>query len=138
MKNVVIIAMCFFIVSLTNAQTNNEDFQSSPEKVMEEIFKAAKTEIFSNLQKLCPPDSSNDGDTQKSICDVENSSKKTKKEFCSYFENGKINGEITYDVYKGSEYAKVPFWFNHPSGGSRCNETMNLKKIGDKWYLSSF
>ena len=115
------------------------DFQNDPKLILEEVFRAAREQDYSNLSKLCPPDKTNDGDTQKYICDIASSSEQMKNEFISYFKNARITGEVTYSRSSdGTEMAEVPFWFNHPSGESRSNETMNMVKIGDKWYLSSF
>ena len=114
------------------------DFQDDPKLVLEEVFRAANEQDYSNLSKLCPPDKTNDGDTQKYICDIAFSTEQMKNEFISYFKNARITGEITYSLSSdGTEMAEVPFWFNHPSGESRSNETMNMVKVGDKWYLSS-
>ena len=115
------------------------DFQNDPKLILEEVFRAAREQDYSNLSKLCPPDKTNDGDTQKYICDIASSSEQMKNEFISYFKNARITGEVTYSQSSdGTEMAEVPFWFNHPSGESRSNETMNMVKIGDKWHLSSF
>ena len=114
------------------------DFQLTPNAVLEEIIRAAKTHDFSNLHKLCPPDGSNDGDTQKYICDIDSGSKAQKKEFISYFKDARITGEVVYRSFDGIEKAAVPFWFNHPGGESRSNETMNMIKMEGKWYLQDF
>ncbi len=138
MKTIATILMLFFGVVKFSAQINN-DLQSDPQRVLEEVFKAAKSGDFSNLHKLCPPDKSNDGDTQRFICDVATSSAQTKKEFIAYFKDAYITGDVVRSKsLAGGEIAEIPFWFNHPSGGNRCNETMKLIKIDDKWYLLSF
>ena len=136
MKNIFL--FLFLSVSvIVHAQSSS--IQSSPESVMEEVFRAANSKDFSKLHLLCPSDKSNDGDTQQFICDVATSSDKTKEEYVSYFKDARINGEITYgENVVGVRTAAVPFWFNHPGGESRSNETMNLIEIEGKWYLSSF
>jgi hypothetical protein len=54
------------------------------------------------------------------------------------FESGRISGQVTYESYEGTQYAKVPFLFNHPGGASRSEDTMKLVKRHGNWYLSSF
>jgi hypothetical protein len=137
MKNILTIIIFTFSISL--GFTQNTDFQSDPKLVLEEIFRAANERDYSNLAKLCPPDQSNDGDTQKYICDIATGTDAEKTEFLTYFKGAKITGEVEYFTdSSGKETAKVAFWFNHPGGESRSNETMNMVKIGGKWYLSSF
>ena len=115
------------------AYSQDEDIQSSPEGVMEEVFRAAQTGDFSNLASLCPPEGGNDGDTQEYICDIASSSEEQQKEFKKYFNIGRINGEVTInETSKGYRVAKVPFVFYDG------NETMNLVEIDGKWYLASF
>jgi hypothetical protein len=157
-KNVIITATILSSIFLFSCNTNtgetkvdkekeqvnktvatSTDFQNDPKLILEEVFRAAREQDYSNLSKLCPPDKTNDGDTQKYICDIASSSEQMKNEFISYFKNARITGEVTYSRSSdGTEMAEVPFWFNHPSGESRSNENMNMVKIGDKWYLSSF
>ena len=139
MKRTICILICSSALNIAVAKKDSVKLQSDPKLVLEEVFKAAKDQDYSNLSKLCPPDKTNDGDTQQYICDIESSSEEKKKEFVNYFKDGRITGKVTYSKSSsGSETAKVPFWFNHPSGESRSNETMNLVKIDGKWYLSSF
>lgn len=129
--------MCCLCINAVSAQSSKENFQSDPKLLLEEVFRAAKERDYSNLNRLCPPNNINDGDTQD-ICDI-TSTKERLDDFISYFENARINGEITYSVSSdGNEIARVPFWCNHPAGESRSNETMNMVKIDKKWYLSSF
>ena len=135
-RKLLITLFCITAISFASAQSNNADFQSDPKLVMEEVFRAAKTGDYSNLHLLCPPDGSNDGDTRQYICEVVSGSDELKKEFTSYFKVGHVSGEVTYNP--AGDRAEVPFWFNHPSGESRSNETMNMLKIDDKWYLHSF
>lgn len=137
----IIVGILVFILAFKSveAQTDAADFQSDPKLVLEEVFRSAREGDFSNLHKLCPPDNSNDGDTQEYICNVAGASDEFKNEFVSYFSNGRINGEVTYSITSdGIEMAEVPFWFNHPGGESRSSETMNMVKLNDKWYLLSF
>ena len=128
--------MCLSAISLAKAQTDSIDFQSDPQLVMEEIFKAANTENYSNLSKLCPPDGLNDGDTQQYICNIASASNNDKKEFISYFKDGRLTSTVIYN--ETGDKAEVPFWFNHPGGENRSNETMNMIKIDGKWFLISF
>jgi hypothetical protein len=137
MKNILSLTVFLFSINVASAQAT--DFQSDPQLVMEEIFRAAETEDYSNLHLLCPPDNQNDGDTQKYICEIASGSEANKAEFLSYFKGAKITGPVQYATQPDeTETAEVPFWFNHPGGESRSNETMNLVKIDGKWYLTSF
>ncbi|MFT5819892.1 MAG: hypothetical protein ACI8ZM_001117 [Crocinitomix sp.] len=131
-----VLALFIFCLSFQYVSAQTTDFQSNPQLVMEEIFRAANEGDYATLSQLCPPDNSNDGDTQKYICDIASGSESDKTEFLSYFKGAKLNGEIEYS--DGGQTATVPFWFNHPGGKSRSNETMNMVKIDGKWYLSSF
>jgi hypothetical protein len=138
MKKISMLLICCFAISVASAQSKSENFQSDPKLVLEEVFRAANEQDYSNLSKLCPPNKSNDGDTQN-ICDIPSSSEEVKKEFVNYFKNARITGEVNYSSpSEGTETARIPFWFNHPGGESRSNETMNLVRIDGKWYLSSF
>jgi len=131
--------ICYSVLNIAIAQTKLEGFQSSPKLVLEEVFRAANMEDYSNLHKLCPLNKVNDGDTQKYICDIATSSEESKAEFISYFKDARITGEIEYSSSSdGFKTAKIPFWFNHPGGESRSNETMNMINIDGKWYLLGF
>ena len=139
MKKLAAILIFCFSISVVSAQSKSENFQSEPKLVLEEVFIAANEQDYSNLSKLCPPNKKNDGDTQKYICDIASSSEQGKNEFISYFKTARISGEVTYSSSPdGTKIAKVPFWFNHPGGESRSNETMNMIKVEDKWYLLGF
>jgi hypothetical protein len=139
MKKTAFTLMCCFAISIASAQSIPKKFQSDPKLVLKEVFRAANEQDYSNLSQLCPPNKTNDGDTQRYICDIASSSKQEINEFISYFKNARITGEITYySSSDGTKMAKVPFWFNHPGGESRSNETMNMVKVDGKWYLSSF
>lgn len=122
---------------LANGQKLSQAFQSTPNAVMNELFRAAKDSDYSNLHFLCPPLGGNDGDTQ-SICEIAKASPEKKAEFNAQFENGYLRGDIRY-FYRGRrKFAKVPFWFNHPGGPDRSNEEMLMVKWKRKWYLGSF
>jgi len=139
MKKILSILILCLVINNTSAQTNDKDFQSDPKLVLEEVFKAARSQDFSMLHLLCPPDKRNDGDTQKYICDIASTSEQDKREFINYFKDARITGEVRYlKSSGGEEIGEIPFWFNHPSGESRSNETMELIKIDGKWYLFSF
>ena len=141
MKKTASTLLCCFAISIASTQAipDTENFQSDPKRVLKEVFRAANEQDYSNLSQLCPPNKTNDGDTQRYICDIASSSKQEIKEFISYFKSARITGEITYYLSSdGAKMAKVPFWFNHPGGESRSNETMNMVEVNGKWYLSSF
>lgn len=138
MKILLSFLICYFSLSIALAQIESKDFQSEAEYVLDEVFKAAKEQNYSNLHLLCPNNYDNDADTQY-ICDIDISSEKHKKEFVQYFEDARITGVIVYSTTaNGLEKAEVPFWYNHPGGKSRSNETMNMVRIDGKWYLLSF
>jgi len=139
MKIKTILIVCYVAINVAAAQSNADDFQSDPESVLNEVFRAANEKDFSNLNKLCPPDKSNDGDTQKYICDIASASENIQEEFITYFKTGKITGDIKYSSsHRGFEIAFVPFNFNYSGGANQGNETMKMVKIDGKWYLSSF
>jgi len=131
------IPLILTVLSLSSpglSQSTNKDLQSSPRLVLEEVFRAAATEDFSNLSKLCPSNQSNDGDTRQ-ICTIGSSSAKKKAEFVSYFKGARITGKADYsDRADGRETAQINFKF----GNGRGKETMNFIKVEDKWYLLSF
>lgn len=135
MKKLLLFFAALPLINGAIAQKHNPSFQSSPKLVMEEMFRAADTQDFSYLHLLCPPDKSNDGDTQRYICDVEAAGDDMKKEYTFYFADAYITGDV---IYQDDDHAIVPFWFNHPGGESRSNEKMNMVRIDGKWYLSSF
>ena len=141
MKNLFSLLICSLACFLASAQSDPEvkEFQSSPEAVLEEVFRAAAKKDYSNLHKLCPADKSNDRDTQQYICDVGTAPKSIQKEFRNYFKKAHITGETIYRTSRDEmELARTPFWFNHPAGESRSDETMKLVKQDGKWYLVSF
>jgi len=120
-----------------------------PVSVVGAIFYAAKTGDLAILNCLCDPLRENDGDT-KGICELSKlASEETRDvereeaqdifaEFSNYFRGGKITGEVQIKLEEGQSKAEVPFWFNHPGGESRSNETMVLVKRYGNWYLLSF
>lgn len=106
---------------------------------MEEIFRAARDRDYSNLHLFCHPGKMADGDCEQYICSVGDGDEDAKAEFVAYFEKAYINGEtIINESPNGMDVAEVSFWFNHPGGESRSNETMIMGKIDGKWYLVSF
>lgn len=122
---------------------------ADPKSVVNAIFYAAQTNDFGILQCLCDPYGQGDGDT-KALCSISQiakqiedyggsaNSKKALDDFVKMFESGRISGQVTYESYEGTQYAKVPFLFNHPGGASRSEDTMKLVKRHGNWYLSSF
>ena len=127
-----------YVVLFFSTYSIAQDFQSSPEALMNEIFRAANERDFENLDKMCLPGNQSDGDS-KMICAITDDSDENKAEFVKYFEGAKLNGEINlYQTDSGIDCANVPFHFNHPSGESRSNETMKMMKVDGKWYLLSF
>jgi hypothetical protein len=124
------------------------DFKD-PQSVVNAIFYAAQTRDFGVLRCLCDPYGKADGDT-KGLCSISQiaeqiedygGSENTKKildGFVAMFESGRISGQVTYEDYEGTQFAKVSFLFNHPGGENRRDETMKLVKRHGNWYLSSF
>ena len=152
MKNSLIL---FFLLvvsfSKAQAQTNNVfvvDFKD-PKSVVNALFYSAQKKDFQILPLLCDPFGENDGDT-KSLCGlyqiISNPSENygneitpnIVSEFVRLFQNGKLNGQITYEELDGVKYVNVPFLFNHPSGPSRSNESMKLVNRYGNWYFYSF
>jgi hypothetical protein len=122
---------------------------TDPKSVVNAIFYAAQAKDYGILQCLCDPYGQGDGDT-KGLCSISqvakqiedyggsDNTKKSLEEFVKMFESGRISGQVTLEDFEGTKYAKVPFLFNHPSGASRSDETMNLVKRHGNWYLSGF
>ncbi len=102
---------------------------TDPVKVVQAIFKAARTKDVKILATLCDPRGENDGDTRR-LCEVAKDSKGL-AEFVKWFASGKVTGKA---VIKG-EKAIVPFVFG-PDG--KRKEEMHLVLRNGKWYLSSF
>lgn len=131
-----------------NKKTYEIDF-TNPESVVNAIFYAAQTKDFAIMQLLCDPYGQGDGDTKK-LCAISQIAKQTEShddsenaknklsEFVKIFEQGQVNGQVTNEMFKGVQYAKVPFFFHYPDKESQINETMQLVKRHGNWYLSSF
>lgn len=100
--------------------------QSKPENVVNAIFDAAKSGDPSALAGLCEPSVSKDHDVTM-ICGF----KKGDKTWEAFLEDGK-SGKITSTKAEGDD-AKVDFTYG--KDGSK-KETIELKKVGDKWYLA--
>ncbi|MCT4638141.1 MAG: hypothetical protein N4A72_10565 [Bacteroidales bacterium] len=150
MKKLVIILTVLASISFgVNAQSKKafELNFTDPQSVVNAIFYAAQSKDFAIMQCLADPYGEEDGDVKylssisqvaKQAKDSETNNNKKVDEFVSMFKTGKINGEVTYKKQSGVEYANVPFWFNHPGGERRSNETMVLVKRYGNWYLYSF
>jgi len=127
MKKALFFLFAFMVFLCTQTVMSLEIDQSTPEKVVEAVFQAAKSGDISHLKGLCDPEGENDGDTKR-ICEL---TEADAAEFFEYFKNGKVNGKAEID----GEMAAVPILFG-PEG--KTQETMNVVKRGDKWYLYSF
>jgi len=103
--------------------------QSTPQGVAEIMFKSASSGDFSKLEMLCNDALDTDGDSKK-VCEV-TKDKELQKTFAEYFSKGKVNGEPTIEGDK----AAVKIFFG-PDGTKE--ETLNMVKKDDKWYLVSF
>lgn len=130
------IGILFIGICFTGLAQNN-----TPQDVVNTLFEAAKTDNPALLKGLCPPNQSNDGDTdcvcalasgyQPHKCAEDSHNHMLWKEYVEYFERGKINGEVRI----GGNYAKVPFVFGLDASRS---ETMGLVLVDGRWYLMSF
>jgi hypothetical protein len=152
MKQLAFIFTISALTSLTVAGQNKKAFEidfTDPKSVVNAIFYAAQTNDFSIMQCLCDSFGEGDSDTKR-LCSISQIAKQikdyggsenTKKgldEFVKIFELGRISGQVTYEEYKGTQYANVPFLFNHSGVKSRSDESMKLVKRYGNWYLSSF
>ncbi len=102
---------------------------SDPVKVVEQIFAAASSGKADALAGLCDPAGSGDGDV-KSVCGSKPGDP-TWDRFARDFSKGKVEGAPTIE----GDTAAVTFLFGRD--GTR-KETMNLNRVGGKWYLGSF
>ncbi len=141
MKNVLILATMLLTFCFAHAQS---DPNASPQSVMNTIFEAAKTGEVGVLRFLLPPydnvrgEIPCDGDC-KALCNPGNERMREElghnyidmKDFRAAFSRAKIIGS---PVITGNT-ATVNFVFG---ANLELNETMNMKKINGKWYLSSF
>jgi hypothetical protein len=127
MKKSLLLLFVFAVLMCSNTVIGHEVDQSTPEKVVEAVFNAAKSGDIDHLKGLCDPKGENDGDTKR-ICQL---TEADAAEFMEYFKKGKVNGEAQIDGDKAS----VPILFG-PEG--KTKETMIVVKRGDKWYLYSF
>jgi len=98
------------------------------------VFRAARTGNMASVKNLCDPAGEHDGDGED-ICHCPES---RKQKFMSYFAEARGTGPTRYSKQDGVDIARVPFWFNHPAGPSRSQETMVLVERQGKWYLLSF
>ena len=106
---------------------------STPERTLEAVFEAARTEDFASLAGLCDPLGENDRNTQK-ICDLaQERFKPFRESFVEYFSKGKINGEAV--ISPDGTTADVPFLFG-PEGDRE--ETMRLVNRNGSWYLLDY
>ncbi len=111
-------------------QSKDSIDRSDPVWVVNQIFEAARTQQFEILTSLCDPKGENDRDT-RNICAVVDSSDDIKASFVDQFKLGRVVGEAFIEGDK----ARVNLKFG-PNGDR--DETMNLIKRNDYWYLSSF
>ena len=142
MKKTILPVLILFLTlscgSNADVKPDIDKILSDPKLVVEELFRAANTDDYSLMSQLCDPNGEGDGDT-KSLCEMAEGSAEHKAEYVGYFKMGKVTGDTEYsESADGTKRAAVPFWFNHPGGESRSNETMNLLQRDGKWYLYSF
>jgi hypothetical protein len=124
--------------------SENVDLNSFPESVMNAIFQAAKTGMVEFLPQLLPPIDQTtgqrpcDGDC-KALCYPGNESMRSELR-TNYItlENFQLvlsKAVILKTTILSGNSAEVTFLFGP---NLEKNETMNLQKINDKWYLKSF
>ena len=118
-------ALLFFASCKGKSSAN----QSTPQGVAEMMFNSAKTGEFATLKSLCNEAIDTDGDSKK-VCEVATDTE-FQKSYVEYFSKGKVNGEPTIDGDK----AAVKIFFG-PDGTKE--ETLNMVKKDDKWFLVSF
>ena len=102
---------------------------SDPVKVVEQIFAVASSGNADALAGLCDPAGSGDGDV-KTVC-ARKPGDPTWDRFVKDWSKGKVDGAATIE----GDTAAVKFLFGRD--GTR-SETMNLTRVGGKWYLGSF
>ncbi|MEZ5041062.1 MAG: hypothetical protein R2828_14285 [Saprospiraceae bacterium] len=113
----------------------------SPSQTMALLFESAKSNDPNLLKDLCPPNKSNDGDTD-CICAYyahyvphkcpENSHNRMPWEaFVTAFKTAQLTDKITIQ----GNSASAPFSFG-PDG--KYTESMALVKVGNNWYLAGF
>ena len=100
--------------------------QSKPENVVNAIFEAARNDDPSPLAALCDDSVSKDGDVKR-ICRFT----KDDKNWTKFLEDAKL-AKITSTKVEGDK-AKVDFTYG--KGGEK-KETIELAKVGDKWFLA--
>ena len=149
MKKMTLILTVLIMTRLTavgqEKKSYNIDF-TDPKSVVNAIFYAAQAKDFGIMQCLCDPYGQGDGDTKR-LCSISavakqiddyGGSENTQKgldEFIKVFESGRLSGQVTYEEYRGTEFANVPFLFG---GENRIDESMKLVKRHGNWYLGSF
>ena len=106
--------------------------QSQPENVVAWLFEVVKADDPKLLAGLCDPQGEGDGDTRR-ICELSTQSPVSDgfMDFKEIFKEGGVDGKAEV---MGDE-ARVSFHFGE---GGKENETMELIRRGDKWYLSGF
>ncbi len=131
-----------------NSKTYQIDFKD-PKSVVNALFYSAQTRDFEVLQCLCDPFGENDGDT-RSLCSLSSlmaqisefggntATQQAVNQFVETFQLGRISGQITFEEVDGNKFANVPFYYNHPGGPSRSNESMKLINRYGNWYFYSF
>lgn len=113
-----------------SALNRNDDLQSNPRSVAEEVFKIANAGDLSFLAELCDPNGEVNRNAQR-ICDVLSTSKEEQEDFMNYFKLGSVVEEV---VIEGDQ-ATVQVKFGYD--GSRDGRFKMINR-GGKWYLFSF
>lgn len=140
MKYILIFGVCFHFSFLFGQKPD----QKTPEGLFNTLVNAALTNNPGLLKKLCPPDQSNDGDTD-CICaldetyNVHKCSREQYKDeqpltwdlYVSYFRNAKIIGV----EMNNNRTATIAFQFGEDG---KLKETMRVVRIKKKWYMVSF
>ena len=127
MKSTFILMVIATTIFAACGDSKPKDIQADPRSVAEAIFDAAKTGNYANLASLIDTDADNDS---KMIAQVA-TDQAIQEEFKKYFAKGKVSGEPTVNGDKAS----VNILFG-PDGAKE--ETFEMVKKNDKWYLVSF
>lgn len=139
-----IFSVALFLCFTTGLMYAQQPDQSTPQGVMDAMIQAAKMKDPSWLKGLCPPDQSNDGDTD-CICALYGN---YKPHNCNG-DQKEEGAELTWDIYVeyfsqasvvkielyDEEHAIAQFTFG-PDGSIK--EAVKLVHINDKWYILAF
>ncbi|KAA3620291.1 MAG: hypothetical protein DWP94_13090 [Flavobacterium sp.] len=106
------------------------DFNSTPEQLLNELFRASRNRDFTNFQYLVDPYAEGDGDIMMlSVIDGMPSS--SKNQIALEFENGRIMGQVQY-MSEDKAVAEIAIG----PASTRLEKITMIKRMGS-WYLYS-